>query len=179
MKEQGFSFAIIALMIFATTISLQNTRIQTEKQANVVSTQVLEIEKVTFTRTSMENIFDDLTKTTLENEIKNNNLDAKKIKQKIVERILWLCGQKLFDNNNIEVDFFLQKNESKEQVLQKTLEESTSVLVTTQEGLTIAWFFFTGGINQDTHFKATIKGKNYSTEFTFPQGYTVSAVVAP
>ena len=179
MNRRGFSFAVIALAVLAAAISLQNTRLAAEKQANMVSTQALEIEKVTYTRTHVENIFDDAVKTVLENELRNQNLDAQKIKKKIVQKIAWLSGQGLFDSSNIRTGFFIEKHGSKEKISEMILEESSSVLVTSDDGITTAWFFFTGGIMRDTQFKATISGPNYSTEFQLPQGYTVGTVVGP
>ncbi|MDO8634387.1 MAG: hypothetical protein Q7K34_03805 [archaeon] len=178
MKNRGFSFAVIALAVLAAAISLQNTRLGAEKQANIVSAQALEIEKVTFTRTQMENVFDDAVKTVLENEIRSQNLDAQEIKKKTVEKIIWLSEQGLFDSGRIRTEFFIEKQGSKEKISETVLEESSTVLVASEEGITTAWFFFTGGIKQDTQFKATISGPSYSTEFKLPQGYTVSAVVA-
>ncbi|MBI4044906.1 MAG: hypothetical protein HY392_04305 [Candidatus Diapherotrites archaeon] len=178
MNRRGFSFAVIALAALAATISLQNTRFNAEKQADTVLTQALEMEKVTFTRTQMENIFDDTVKTALENEIKNNNLDAQEIKKKTVEKIIWLSEQGLFDSGSIKAEFFIEKHGAKEKISDTILGESSSVLVISEEGITTAWFFFTGGILRDTHFKARISGPNYSTEFMLPIGYSMAAVVA-
>lgn len=174
--KKGFASAILAILLLQTGILALKTKNAVQESDAIALKQSLEIESAFFKRAEIENNMDFLIGQAMKNELRAKNLDAEKIKEKIITNILEYAKITEKTENAQSVEFFIENNGQKTRPSREALEKITAVFLANANGVTSAWFFFNAGEEKNTFFKAKITFGNFSNEFMFPKDYSVNVL---
>lgn len=169
MASRGLFCFVVVLLFIPLHLVMLSANSSIEAGMQDAGNALLEMERLNYIRTEIEENTDLLILQTLEAQVMAGKSKPDAVKEAVDEKLLWFFNEAEKNYSRENVKFLVSGRE----IGIEGLGENTKVLVIKEGNLVYAEFSYTGGMLKDNKLYAVIKGKRSRQVFEIPIGYTI------